>query len=312
MKKILTLSILLLSLTATQTYGQQIHQLTQYFTNDYAFNPAVAGSDVNFQSKLSFRKQWTGLEGAPTTGLLSVHGNLSEKRSIGLGMLLFTDKTGPTSRTGINLSYAYHLPLQEDETYLGFGVSGVLMGQRIDGDALEFIEEEPTAGRGVVGQFGADANLGVYLRNEKYWAGLSINQLFGTKFNPFDTENENFQNSQHFYLTGGYRYDINDDIAVEPALLMKGVKGAGVQFDIHAKAIYAKQYWAGLTYRTEDALSFLVGLNLKNGFNFAYSYDITTSNLNTVSNGAHELTLGFNFNIFGDGYNGGISPRYID
>ena len=72
------------------------------------------------------------------------------------------------------------------------------------------------------------------------------------------------------------------------------------QFELNARGIYklnSNNYWLGVAYRTEDAASILLGLDMGSGFNFAYSYDITTSGLNTVSNGSHEITLGYNFAV---------------
>ncbi|HNI44876.1 MAG TPA: type IX secretion system membrane protein PorP/SprF, partial [Chitinophagales bacterium] len=87
-----------------------------------------------------------------------------------------------------------------------------------------------------------------------------------------------------------------------PALLAKFVKANRPQAEINLRGAYidtnnSNEYWLGVAYRTEDAVSILAGLDLGMGFNFAYSYDITTSKLNTVSNGSHEISLGYNFAI---------------
>ena len=108
-----------------------------------------------------------------------------------------------------------------------------------------------------------------------------------------DIENKTIQFDRHFYLTGGYTFEINEDFDVEPMFLMKAVKAAPVQFDLSARAIYQEKYWLGATYRTMDALSVLLGMRLNNNFNLAYSYDITTSAVRQVSSGSHEITIGY-------------------
>lgn len=309
MKKILTIIAAVFLLTAasqTAVYGQQIHQLTHYMLNPFAFNPAVAGNAEKFISKVGFRKQWSGLEGSPTTGLLSVHGNFSEAKSIGVGAILFFDNTGPTSRTGLQLAYAYHLPIVEDETYLGIGLSGNFMQYRINfSDLILDNDLDPQLGMDSQGKFGADANFGLFLHSTNYWVGLSINQLFASKFS-FGGVEANIQDARHFYLMGGYNFELTERFDIEPSLLVKGVRGTSPQFDLNAKVYYKPdtdnyggeeltRYWLGLSFRTEDALALMLGLNMSNGVNFAYSYDITTSNLNKVSNGAHEISIGYNF-----------------
>ena len=52
---------------------------------------------------------------------MSVHGPHKFK-SFGLGGALYTDVTGPTSKTGAYLSYAYHLQVT-DNTKLSLGLS---------------------------------------------------------------------------------------------------------------------------------------------------------------------------------------------
>lgn len=302
MKKInllITFAIVCLLLFSTQTKAQQVFQLTQYMLNEFAYNPAVAGSYDNFITKVGFRKQWTGLDGSPSTFLLSANGNFSQKKSIGVGAMLYSDNTGPTRRTGINLAYAYHLPLNlEGNMHLGFGVSANVMQYAINFSELNPAQTgDPSLGSSSENKIGADANLGIFLKAESFSVGISANQLFASKFK-FLGNPETVQNARHIYLSGNYNYNINDKFGLQPGLLLKMVKGTSPQAEINLKGIYDKKYWLGLSYRTEDALAILVGLQLPMGFNFAYSYDITTSGLNAVSNGAHEISIGYDFNIF--------------
>lgn len=301
MKKITLLSITVFACLffSIQTKAQQVFQLTQYMLNDFAYNPAIAGSADNFITKVGFRKQWTGIEGAPTTVLLSGHGNFSQKKSVGVGAMLYSDKTGPTRRMGLNLAYAYHLPLNlEGNMHLGFGIGATVMQYAVNFDELNPAQSgDPGLGNSSENKLGADANLGIFLKGESFSVGLSANQLFASKFK-FLGNAESIQNARHFYLSGNYNYDISEKFGLQPGLLLKMVKGTNPQAEINLKGIYDKKYWLGLSYRTEDALAILVGLQLPMGFNFAYSYDITTSGLNAVAGGTHELSIGYNFNIF--------------
>lgn len=295
MKKIFLFAIIFAVGTVAQ--AQQIFQSTHYMLNPLPYNPAISGNSEQVITKFSFRKQWTGLEGSPATAVLSAHGNLSEKKAIGLGGIFYSDNTGPTKRLGLQLSYAYHIPLVEDKTYLGIGLSANIMQQKINFDELiahDLVDNQLLDG--TKAKFGADANLGLYLHSLNYWVGLSANQLFASKFK-FEGSQETLNNARHFYLGGGYAFDVTDKITIDPSLLLKIVSGDKPQLEIGTKVVYDKQYWLGLSYRTEDALAILLGVQLNNGFNIAYSYDITTSDLNKVSNGSHEVTLGYNFTL---------------
>ncbi len=296
MKRIITFSIILFF--TQEIFAQQVYQLTHYMINDFAFNPAIAGSDDTFVGKATFRKQWSGLEGAPTTGLVSMHGNLNENKTIGLGAILYSDKTGPIDRTGVTLAYAYQLPLVEDETYLGIGIGANLLSYKINFNELITRDDgDPQIGAGSMSKTGADANLGLYLKGSNFWAGLSINQLFASKF-AFAGDMEAIENRQHLFIGGGMTFDASDNLAIAPSILVKSVGGAGAQFELNARAIVNQNYWAGLSYRSEDALAILLGLQLDSSLNLAYSYDITTSDLSDYTNGTHEITVGYNFDFF--------------
>ncbi|MBS1941403.1 MAG: type IX secretion system membrane protein PorP/SprF, partial [Bacteroidetes bacterium] len=53
--------------------------------------------------------------------------------------------------------------------------------------------------------------------------------------------------------------------------------------------------WIGATYRTEDAVSLMVGYWMKKTFQFGYSYDLTMTNLRNYTSGTHEVMLGITF-----------------
>src|SRR3954469_22846782 len=54
-------------------FGQAKPSYTQYILNNYILNPAVAGIENYTDVKLSYRNQWTGIDGAPVTAYFSIH-----------------------------------------------------------------------------------------------------------------------------------------------------------------------------------------------------------------------------------------------
>lgn len=302
MKKIL-LILAVVGLYFQQAEAQQIHQLTQYMNNKFAYNPGLAGSSTEFHAKVGFRKQWAGLEDAPTTGILSIEGNVNEDRKIGLGAIIYTDKTGPTARTGAQLAYAYQVPIiPTKDVFLGIGISANLLQHRVNFSELVLQHDtDPQIANSDGSKLGFDSNLGMMLHSEQYWVGFSVNQLLGSKFKLVN-DVESIENARHAYIMAGGKFQASETFAIEPNLLAKIVKANSPQFEISAKGIYTSgdnDYWLGVAYRTEDAVAAIVGIDLDLGFNLAYSFDITTSGLNTVSNGTHEITLGFNFSVLG-------------
>ena len=92
--------------------AQQLPQITQYMINNYTINPAVSGMYDYYQVKTSIRNQWAGINDGPRTTILSVYGK--NNKNIGLGGVVFNDITGPTSRAGGSVSYAYTFLLSSD------------------------------------------------------------------------------------------------------------------------------------------------------------------------------------------------------
>src|SRR5690606_25126547 len=100
----------------------------------YILNPAVAGTEDDMSLYIGYRAQWAGFEDAPRTGIVSMHTKF--KRNHGAGFYLLSDKTGPTLRTGAQLSYAYHLTLNSSGTKLGFGLAAQIFQHSLSADKL--------------------------------------------------------------------------------------------------------------------------------------------------------------------------------
>ena len=75
--------------------------------------------------------------------------------------------------------------------------------------------------------------------------------------------------------------------------MVKYIKPLPIQVDINAKLQYQDLAWIGASYRTGEGFAGMLGVNISNTLNIGYSYDYTTSRLNTVSKGTHEILVGF-------------------
>ncbi len=121
MKKI---KIILSVFLAATSFAQQDAGFSMYFFNPVYVNPGYAGSRETISGTMVHRSQWAAMSGAPTTQTFALHSAIPNSR-IGLGFQLYNDQSGPMRNTGLNLSYAYHLPLGNDSK-LSFGVTGML------------------------------------------------------------------------------------------------------------------------------------------------------------------------------------------
>jgi len=293
MKK--TLFLISLCFTAL-TQAQQLPIYSQYLTNDFALNPAIAGSKPYFPIQINSRNQWAGLGSiAPKTNSLSYHMPIAFN-NLGVGAIIIQDQTGPYSHLGLNLSLAYHFRInQNDDTRLSLGLSGLLTQHTLKQDDLTFHRPDPEF-QGNYSKMVPDASFGAYLYSKNFSLSLSTHQLFESVFK--DAIQDIFgDNSQvrHYYAHASYRIGIYSDLAIEPSLLLKTTEVSPTQLDINTRIIIENNYWAGLSFRSSKSLVVLAGLNVGSMF-LSYSYDYGISSLSSVASGSHEVSLGFNIN----------------
>lgn len=276
--------------------AQQLPQYSQYILNRYVINPASAGSENYFVGQSNYRTQWEGIKDAPRTYILSANGPLANQK-MGIGGYIFVDVTGPTRRNGLNLSYAYHVNLNA-EVKLSMAINAGILNYTVDGTEINFKDQSDN----VISQVQEsntypDAGFSFYLYAPKYFFGASAPQLIQNQLD--------FQNSikdptgrlvNHYFVTGGYSYEVHPDIQLEPSMLLKYVKPIDMQYEFSLRGIYQNMAWLGFSYRKSDAVVMLVGYTFQNNFSFGYSYDFIQSSIQEYSTGSHEIMLSIKFN----------------
>ena len=294
MKKIV---IVLVVCFSSLVNAQQLPMFSQYLTNDFILNPAIAGSKQHFPIQINSRSQWTGLgSNAPKTNTLSYHMPVAYN-SLGVGAIICQDQTGPYSQLGVNISLAYHIQLNNDNnTRLSFGISGLLTQHKLNFDELTFNNPEPDFEGGVFSKLVPDASFGMYLYSKKLALSLSSHQLFESVFKESvsDIFGDNTQ-VRHYFAHTSYLIDIYSDLAVVPSVLIKYTEVSPVQFDFNTKVIFDNSYWAGLSLRSSKSLVLLGGVNMGK-MSISYSYDYGIGSLGSAASGSHEITLGLNIN----------------
>lgn len=293
---IFTLSILLFGMIFIKdTHAQQLPQISQYMLNDYVLNPAVAGTKPYFDVKFMSRQQWVGITDAPRTFTLSLAAPLKNEK-MGVGGYVYTDNAGPTRRTGFQLSYSYILTLNES-LKLSLAASGGIQQFAIDGSQISLTNNDDPALYGEMrSQLLFDAKFGAYLYHEDFYVGLTFPQLLQNQLDLFESNNAISRLEDHYFLTAGYQYDINETWSVEPSVFVKYTQPVPVKIDASARVFYKDMVWVGGSYRNNDAVVAMLGYEYQDAISIGYSYDFTTSNLQNYSSGTHEIMLGFKFN----------------
>jgi type IX secretion system PorP/SprF family membrane protein len=280
---------------AVGTYAQQTAMYSQYFFNNYAYNPAVGGTQNTVDVSSNHRYQWVGLTDAPRTYTLTVQGP-TKNRKMGIGAKLFTDHVGPTRQTGLQFSYSYIFKINE-KIRLSLALSAGILEWKVDAHKINLYSAgDQVLVNSVMRTLVPDASFGFHLFHDNWYFGASAPNLLQSKLTFSNTQNTNQSRQEaHLYVNGGYRFQLSDDFQLEPGVMVKYVNPAPIQFDPMLRLIWKDQLWIGGVYRTMDAASAMIGFNYAKNLAIGYSYDFTMTNLRNYSSGTHELMLSVKF-----------------
>lgn len=292
----------LLSLGA---YAQQDAGFSMYFFNPVYLNPGYAGSRNAFSGTIVHRSQWINMPGAPSTQSLSIHTPIAYT-NVGIGLQVYNDIVGPLSNTGINLTYAYHLPINGNAK-LSFGVTGMLNNIRIGWDQIHINNPgDPSFIGNVPSSWIGDANLGLYFYMPKFYMGLSVNHLLQSKFGfPDGSGNELAYFYRQYYLTSGIVFPLSESVDLRPSLLMKYVQAAPVVGEIDASFIFYNKFFVGGGFRTSKRVNMagmdnmvigIVEIEITPFLRCGYSYDYYLNRTGSYNNGTHEIMIGWDIN----------------
>ena len=292
--RIITLFLLASSLlfTAKDTSAQQDPQYSHYMFNGFVFNPSLAGNKPSLSMVGLFRAQYVGFDGGPQTQTISAHMPAPSLKG-GIGLHIINDQIGFERNLHFAASYAYKYELPTGN--ISAGASLGFIQRTLDGAKLKALTPgDPLIPAGSVNAVKPDINLGLTYNTDAYYVGFSTTHLTRPNMS-FDVPGTSEYNSVvHYYLTGGYNFVLSPSIEIKPSVMIKMARTSS--FDINALAFYNQKYWGGLSYRLNDAIVAIAGMNLTDRIKMSYSYDYTISNLSLTSNGSagsHEIILGY-------------------
>jgi type IX secretion system PorP/SprF family membrane protein len=285
----------LLGFMTLTTRAQQIPNFSLYNMNHYLLNPAASGKTDRLPVSLSYRKMWAGLNSSPSVQYLS--GNMLVAKNMGVGAKLFNFQAGPLRKTGIEGTYSYHLSLGSGDTRLSFGLSLLLYQFYLNKSDLLVEDADDQVFMGDEMMFVPDASVGTYLYGTNYYVGLAVPQLFQRSIDLKSDAILQQEQVRHYYLHGGYIFEAGTDFKIEPSVLLKFIESGIFQADINALLTYKDMINFGISYRTEDALSFQLGYKNPDLF-IGYAYDLPVSDIAGNTWGSHEILFTYTFDNF--------------
>jgi type IX secretion system PorP/SprF family membrane protein len=294
--KFLRLLWILLNICTFAARAQQDPQVSQHMFNHLMINPGYAGNSKLINLTLLNRQQWVGFPGAPVTTVFQVDAPLKLIGDAdGLGFTVMKDAIGYENNVSFGLSYSFRCRLGQGQ--LGCGVSIGMMNKNLRPGWSEAIGGElvdgsdPSLPKQEVNGVLTDIGAGFYYRHKKYY--LSVSSLHLTQPSFEFEEKGHYSLKRHYYFTGGYNLELNDDrFTLQPSFFFK-TDGATSQMDLDLLLQYNRRFWGGLGYRNKDAIVVFLGFEMQNGLKIGYSYDLNTSVLSRYTSGSHELFVSY-------------------
>ena len=324
------------TLSSSSQEGLPIY--TDYLTeNYYLLHPSMAGVNLEgIKIRMTSRKHWLDQPNAPNLQTFSIDPRLNNRN--GVGMILFKDENGYHAQTGLSLTYAHHINFNEDRSrmnepnlfnygsinQLSFGLSiGGVQNSLDQTSFAPFVGEVDNLITQVMessGYFNMD--IGVSYVNFNYFAHLTLKNVLFSPTNIYGDEvydfSKNYTSFIKYVASFGYLFFTESPFSFEPSVLFHGSKLTSEKdIDLNLKSYYNLDYgylWLGLSYRqsfdgaqyldgekigkqTYQLVTPIFGVSYKD-FVFSYNYSYQRGNIVLGNGGFHQLTLGYNINLF--------------
>ena len=304
MKRKLFLTACCLLQTAYWVFAQQDVQYSQHMFNQLALNPAYAGSKEVLACSMLYRNQWTGIPGAPTTGALNVQMPL-QKRKIGVGLEILSDRTGPKNVSALLFSYAYRFRVGK-----GMLAAGLRMGVYnyiSDWNKMDYKDQSDLYNTGNrTSKFTGTGDFGWHYYTRTLYCGMAFTHLNRGKIVASGSDSSARQYI-HFFIPAGKAFEVGKAV-VNPVLLIKGTLNGKPEIDLGVNVLFKDKLWVGVLGRSGYGLVFLTQFQINDFLKAGYSYDYGVNKIGVAGKGSHEIMIGYDLNLRN---NKMIMPRYL-
>ncbi|WP_026754566.1 type IX secretion system membrane protein PorP/SprF [Sediminibacter sp. Hel_I_10] len=285
------LYIIIVLLAATQVYGQQDPQYTQYMYNMNVINPAYAGSKENLSFGLLYRSQWAGIDGAPKTATFFGHSPIGEK--VGLGASIISDEVGPIKETNAYVDFSYTLQLG-GEHRIAFGLKAGATFHDIGLAGIDLIDTGDAFFQNI-NTTTPNIGAGFFYYTDNYYFAASVPNILNSVH--LDAEGNKLGSEEaHYFITGGYVFEFTNT-KLKPSFLVKSAFGAPTSFDVNLNALFFEKFEIGASYRLDDSFSGLVNFAITPDIRVGYAYDHVSSDIKRYAPASHEFLLLFDLNF---------------
>jgi type IX secretion system PorP/SprF family membrane protein len=280
--------------------AQQDPHYTQYMYNMNVINPAYAGSKENLAFGLLYRKQWVEIEDAPTTATFSGHSPVG--KNVGLGLSAIRDEIGPVTETNVYGDFSYTLQLG-GEHRLALGIKAGLTFHDVGlfDEVYNNVPDpnDPAFSENVNNTY-FNVGAGFFYYTDNYYVAFSVPNMLKSTHLDITESGQEYQfgsETSHYFLTGGYVFQVSDNVKLKPSFMLKSSFEVSPSVDGSLNALFFERFEIGATYRLDDSFGGMVNYAITPNLRIGYAYDHIISDLNVTTPSSHEVMLLFDLNF---------------
>ena len=286
-------------------------QIGQYMFMRSVYNPAAVGEGDLMRVYGSHRMQFTGIMDAPMTTNFSFSSPfVIGKTSHAAGVRFMNDRFGLFSNQSFYVEYAYRIKLGKGYLSVGADLGFINLSFAVDSvnlkDVADLVKDHAyhnatdnaipeASGQNGVSGMGFDLGVGVYYSTPTWWAGVSYGHVTQPKLQWSDKAEVSVRGT--FYAAGGYNWRLRDKRWLLMPSAMLQTDFAGWDINLTMLAQVNERYRFGMGYRIAGSVNILLGMDIIDGLQVGYTYELPANGLIKESYGSHELYLAYGFNI---------------
>ena len=288
--------------------------------------------------RMTSRKHWLDQVNAPNLQTFSADARLNNRSGVGMIIFKdengYNAQTGISVTYAHHINFNEDRARMNEPNLFNYGsINQLSLGLSIGGvqnslDQLSFDQFNITGQQDPLisninqssGYFNMD--VGASYVNFNYFAHLTLKNVLFSPSNIYGDQvydfSKNYTSFIKYVASFGYLFFTESPFSFEPSFLFQGSKLTSEKaIDLNLKSYYNLDYgymWLGLSYRQSfDGAQFLDGEKLTNqtyqlvtpifgisykDFVFSYNYSYQQGNIILGTGGFHQVTLGYNINLF--------------
>jgi type IX secretion system PorP/SprF family membrane protein len=326
--------ILLCTMVAAKVEAQVEPHFSQYYVYPAWLNPALTGAfSGDYRVTGIYRNQWGNVSSPFSTPGLSADFVTGKNINLGASIMNQTVSSVGYNYLNAHVSVAYTgLRFGKDNMQqISFGFSGGILNRKFDPSKFKFGDQwsaatgfdpsntgSETLSKTSALTFDMGAGMMYYdmnpLKKANLFLGVSAYHLTQPE-DPFLSHTSDGKVPVRYTAHGGVKLTLNDRLSIIPNLIyMKQGEAEEKMAGLYAqfRATETTQLLLGANYRFEDAVVPFAGFTYKN-YTLGLSYDVTTSTLGKLVNGANSFEISLSFTGHKSGKTPGVDficPRF--